>query len=1150
MSNRFWLVVLFAFGCRDEHSKSLDEVIDLDDDGFVSTEDCDDTDPLVNPDADELCDGIDNNCDGEIDGTWATDAALWYADGDGDGYGTARLELRACEAPSGHVSNGDDCDDSNASVHPLATELCNDLDDDCDGSTDEDAEDALEWVQDADGDGFANLDSLVAACEAPDGFLAAADSLETDCNDLSADVYPGATELCNDRDDDCDGVVDEDDAEDAPTWYPDLDRDGYGDPLFPAAACTAPSGHLAVAGDCDDTSLWVNPGALESCDGIDNDCDGAIDAYADGTPTYDATEWYLDADGDGYADEALVLMGTACDNPSPGIAIEVAPGDIFDCDDTDNTVSPDATEVCDEVDNDCDGTVDGASATDALTWYKDVDQDTYGDATVTLLACATDDLTGFVDNADDCNDNNSQISPDADELCDGGIDTDCNAATTDDADAIDTLSWFPDVDGDGFGDKDEPETKACVQPASNMVSNSDDCDDTEALAWTGALEYCDGVDNDCDDDTDEDDAEDATLWYPDLDGDSYGDDTHPGQLACTAPSGWVDNQLDCDDTRDVAWTGADERCDGVDNDCDGDTDDADTDVIATTFYADADDDGYGDEDNTIYQCTQPSGYVTDDTDCDDSKNYINPGAAELCDDEDNDCDTDIDEAGATDEPTWYADVDEDGFGDADTTIVSCTQPSGYIALHSSGEHDCDDSKDYINPEAQEQCDSFGLDEDCDGLANNDDADDAIGATQYFADTDSDSYGDDAAARWACTQPSGYVTDDTDCDDTRAYVYPGASEICNDLDEDCNDSPATSSLVGVTTDGGTTWTDVTTTFSSANAYTLPGTTTELAFCEGTWLPRITVSSGQSLTITGYGDAANVKLSGSANDQIIYNTSGDVTLTNVTLRDGYASGYGGAIYSSGGKLTAIGVVFEDNEAGSVGGAIYARSTELFLDGCELTGNHAGGRGGGIYASENDVVLREVDFYNNSAHDDGGAIRHYNGSSARTLTWTGGLASGNQAGDNGGAIAGYLSNVELLSNSTEDIDGVTLDGNISTEGGAIYLNDGSLLLSNSVLSGNGAFTNGGAVFVSGTSDITCISNASSAEHGMVGNLALDSGGAVYSASAQTIDSTDCDWGDSDGGNDNSPEDFDIDSDTTADYGNNETFDKTFTNPSASPP
>jgi hypothetical protein len=247
----------------DEGSPEADD----DGDGFSDREgDCDDEDPAVYPHAPEVQNGIDDDCDNRIDeGTPASDD-------DGDGF---------CEADADCVGDAEpgDCNDNSSAINPDAPETLDNIDNDCDGLTDEGTA-----AFDDDGDGW--------------------NELQGDCDDGAAggaDVFPGQVEEPDGVDNDCDGLIDED-------FLGDLDADGWS----------------PLAGDCDDSNLYTFPGAPEFADGEDNDCNGLVDDAMD----------TVDDDGDGLSE-------------SEG-----------DCDDTTASISPDAVEIEDpvyEVDNDCDG---------------------------------------------------------------------------------------------------------------------------------------------------------------------------------------------------------------------------------------------------------------------------------------------------------------------------------------------------------------------------------------------------------------------------------------------------------------------------------------------------------------------------------------------------------------------------------------------------------------------------------------------------------------------------------------------------------------------------------------------------------------------------------------------------------------------------
>ena len=593
----------------DQNCDQLDDY-DQDGDGTPLETDCDDANPDISPDAAEVCDGIDNDCNDAVDEAGELEA---YADVDADGFGTGEALGLFCDLPAGTASNPDDCDDTNAAVSPVAEELCDGVDNDCDARVDADALDGTLVYDDTDLDGFGNAATGRLACELVDGTVEDA----TDCDDTDVQTYPGAPELCDLEDNNCDGTVDEGSPEER-SYYQDADADGYGDAAVSVAACGAPAGYVELGTDCDDADATRSPGAAEVCDGIDNNCDAGVDV----DPT-DGLTLYADTDGDGYGDDATI--GTACEG---GGFVEVG----GDCDDAVSAVNPGAAEVCDTLDNDCNGSADESSATDAATWYLDADADGYGDTGASTASCTQP--TGFAGSADDCDDADATSYPDAPELCDER-DNDCNG-TIDDGAGADT--WFADTDGDGYGDAAAAE-ESCEQPAG-YVADARDCDDGDAATNPAADETCDGEDDDCDGTSDED-AVDGSPSYADADADGYGD---PDSVtsACELEPGRTIDASDCDDGSAAINPAATEACDGDDNNCDGAVDEAGA-TGESTWYIDADGDGSGAEAPTADACDVPSGYAATSDDCDDADATVSPTAAEADDGLDNDCDGLVDE---------------------------------------------------------------------------------------------------------------------------------------------------------------------------------------------------------------------------------------------------------------------------------------------------------------------------------------------------------------------------------------------------------------------------------------------------------------------------------------------------------------------------
>ena len=545
-------MILLFWACsvaeKEAQTDHLNEAfVDLDGDGFSVEEDCDDAHAENAPDAEEVCDGTDNDCDGLID---EGVTVLFYEDSDGDGFGDEHSFIEGCEALDGYIPIGNDCDDVEPLINPAAEEVCNGVDDNCDGETDDLG--LGTWYPDLDGDGYGDENLSIQGCSPDETYV----EQGGDCDDSIESgvfIFPGQEEICDEVDNDCDGEVDEGIGT---IFFFDGDGDGFGSENVVQQSCFAPESYVAQPGDCDDFEMAVSPSALEICNGVDDNCDGLIDDSS----SSDASVWYQDLDGDGYGAEQNTLL--SCSAPNGYLS------SAGDCDDFDMEISPLAVEICNGIDDNCDGLIDDSSSSDASVWYQDSDGDGYGLPSLSSTSC--DQPLGYVDNFEDCNDEDALVFPLANELC-NGVDDNCSG---EEDEGLSTYAWFADFDLDGFGDPQNVQM-SCLQP-EGMISNGGDCNDMQGI---GALinpdsdELCDGLDNDCDEMVDESSAIDASQWYFDGDEDGYGDPAEMA-LSCTKPLFYVANFEDCNDQDVLISPEGLEQCNGVDDNCDQNIDEA------------------------------------------------------------------------------------------------------------------------------------------------------------------------------------------------------------------------------------------------------------------------------------------------------------------------------------------------------------------------------------------------------------------------------------------------------------------------------------------------------------------------------------------------------------------------------------------------
>ncbi len=271
-----------------------------------------------------------------------------------------------------------------------------------------------------------------------------------DCDDDDAAVHPGATEVCDLVDDDCNGTVD--DGFDV-VWYRDADGDGFGDgwQVQPTIACEPPAAMVGNRDDCDDADDAVHPGAVERCDGRDEDCRRGAD---DGLPT---VEVWQDRDGDGFGAPRSSTIACAAEDPPGAWYLWQADGTHTlsvgpyaeaggDCDDFEPEVHPDAPERCDGWDDDCDGEVDDGVTT---TVYEDADGDGFGDDASAEEGCATD---GWVVTGGDCDDADPSVGT-------------CDVEPADDA------APTSRPDGDGCGCASGPGVAAGLPVALGLLAS-------------------------------------------------------------------------------------------------------------------------------------------------------------------------------------------------------------------------------------------------------------------------------------------------------------------------------------------------------------------------------------------------------------------------------------------------------------------------------------------------------------------------------------------------------------------------------------------------------------------------------------------------------------------------------------------------------
>ncbi len=670
----------------------------------------------------------------------------------------------------------------------------------------------ITFYQDLDGDSFGNASVFIQDCAQPIGYVT--DS--SDCNDNQIqyadndnDGFGSTTQVacgvtnntdCNDNNPTQNVLI---------TYYQDLDGDAFGNPNVSIQDCSQPIGYVLDASDCDDTQLQYND--------ADGDGFGSTTIVACGVPNNidcnDTNEnqnvlitFYQDLDGDTFGNPSVSVQD--CSQPV-GYVI-----DNTDCNDTqiqyadnDGDGFGSMTQVACGVTNNTDCNDDNPTQNVLITFYQDLDNDTFGNPAVSTQACTQP--VGYVLDASDCNDNQIQYADlDADGFgsttqvaCGVTNNTDCNdnqltyadndadgfgsttlaaCGVTNNTDCNDNQLTYADNDADGFGS---------TTLAACGVTNNTDCNDNQltyadndadgfgstTLAACGVINNTDCNDNQltyADNDADgfgsttlaacgvtnNTDCNDNQLTYADNDADGFGSTT---LAACG-----VTNNTDCNDNQ---LTYADNDADGfgsttlaacgVTNNTDCDDNNPSQNVLLT-FYQDLDNDTFGNPAVSTQACSQPVGYVTNNLDCNDTQiqyadvdgDGFGSTTQVACGVTNNtDCNDNNPSQNAL--VTFYQDLDGDTFGNPAVSTQACSQPLGYV----TNNLDCNDNNAASNA-----------------------------LNTYYQDSDNDGFGNPNVSLQACAQPVGYVLFGTDCDDTRANVNPNATDVCYDgLDNDCN-----------------------------------------------------------------------------------------------------------------------------------------------------------------------------------------------------------------------------------------------------------------------------------------------------------------------------------------------------------------------------